>query len=71
MLEKLDERLRAVQSEFIQKASRWSARRLSTVELFVLNWEFWNGVEYRESTPESIVREQPVVGDSTRRDDDA
>ncbi|SDM93752.1 hypothetical protein SAMN04487949_2910 [Halogranum gelatinilyticum] len=69
MLETLDKRLRAVQSEFIQKASGWSARRLSTVELFTLNWEYWNGVEHRESTPESIVREQPVVGDSTRRDD--
>lgn len=70
MFEKLDGRLRAVQSEFIQKASGWSSRRLSTVELFVLNWEFWNGVEYREESPEWMVREQPIVGDAVRRDDD-
>ncbi|WP_423998352.1 hypothetical protein [Halorubrum trapanicum] len=68
MFEKLDSRVTDVRSEFIQQASGWSARRLSTVELFVLNMDFWNGCEHEYEDTERVVREQPIVGHSRRED---
>jgi len=69
MFEKLDSRVNDVRSEFIQQASGWSARRLSTVELFVLNMDFWNGREHDYDEAERVVREQPIIGHSRREDD--
>jgi len=69
MFEKLDSRVNDVRSEFIQQASGWSARRLSTVELFVLNMDFWNGREHEYEDAKSAVREQPIIGHSHREDD--
>jgi len=66
MFEKLDNRVNDVRSEFVQQASGWSARRLSTVELFALNMDFWNGREYDHDEAERVVREQPVVSHSNR-----
>jgi len=69
MFEKLDSRVNDVRAEFIQQASGWSARRLSAVELFVLNMDFWNGHEHDYDEAERVVREQPTIGHSRREDD--
>ncbi|AWB28433.1 hypothetical protein [Halococcoides cellulosivorans] len=69
MFEKLDERVNDVRTEFIQQAAGWSARRLSTVELFVLNMDFWNGREHDHDKAERFVRQQPIIGHSHREDE--
>lgn len=69
MFEKLDRRCRAVQTELVQKQSGWSARRLTTVELFVLAMDFWAGEEHEYDDATDAIREQPILGHS-RRDDD-
>ncbi|MFW5919851.1 MAG: hypothetical protein ACOCSF_06635 [Halanaeroarchaeum sp.] len=69
MFEKLDSRVNDVRAEFIQQAPGWSARRLSTVELFVLNMDFWNGHEHDHDEPARVVRDQPIVGRSRREGD--
>lgn len=69
MFEKLDQRCQAVQSEFIQNATGWSARRLSTVELFLLTMEFWNGTEHEYDDASNAIRDQPILS-RERRDDD-
>ncbi|WP_226479868.1 hypothetical protein [Natrinema amylolyticum] len=66
MFDKLDDRCRAIQTEFVQKTPGWSARRLTTVELFVLSMDFWNGEEHTDG--DAAIREQPVI-DHERRDD--
>jgi len=43
---------------------------LSTVELFLLAMDFWNGEEHDYDDASNAVRERPVVGHE-RRDDDA
>ncbi|WP_054582726.1 hypothetical protein [Halolamina pelagica] len=68
MFEELDSRVTDVRAGFIQQAAGWSARRLSTVELFVLNMAFWNGQEYEYGDAEAVVREQPVLGHSRREE---
>jgi len=70
MFEKLDTRCRAVQSELVQKAPGWSARRLSTVELFLLAMDFWNGCEHEYDEPTDAIREQSVLTASRRENDD-
>lgn len=69
MFEKLDSRVNDLRAEFIQQSSGWSARRLSTVELFVLNMDFWNGREHDYDDAERVVREQSIVGHSRREDE--
>jgi len=69
MFEKLDSRVNDIQTEFIQQASGWSARRLSTVELFVLNMDFWNGREHDQDEAAHVVRKQPIIGHSRREDE--
>lgn len=66
MFEKLDTRVNELRAEFIQQASGWSARRLSTAELFVLNMDFWNGLEHDYDSPDQAVRGQPILGHSQR-----
>jgi hypothetical protein len=68
MFEKLDERIRSVQSEFIENVSGWSATRLSTLELFLLNMEFWNGEEYDQDDGSGVLREEPAVQCEPRED---
>ena len=68
LFEKLDSRVTDVRTEFIQQASGWSARRLSTVELFVLNMDFWNGCEHDYDDAERIVRDHAIMGHSRRED---
>lgn len=69
MLAKLDQRTRAVKRELVQPATDWSARRLSTVELFVLAMDFWNGEEHDYCDASNAIREQPVVGRKWRAPD--
>ena len=70
MVDTLDARVADVRTEFIQQASGWSARRLSTVELFVLNLDFWNGREHDYGDADSVVRDHPVIGRSRREAED-
>lgn len=70
MFDKLDRRCRAVQTELVQKAPGWSARRLSTVELFVLAMDFWNGEEHTYDDAADAVREQSAVGRQRRESDE-
>jgi len=71
MLEALDDRLRTVERELVSTASDWSSRRLSTVEVFTLAVEFWNGTTVEKEMAESMVREQSVVDRTTREDANA
>jgi hypothetical protein len=66
MFEKLDERIRTVRTEFVEDVPGWSATRLSTLEVFVLAAEYWNGEEYEDG--DRLLRTQPAVGESRRRD---
>ncbi len=68
MFEKLDSRCRNLQTEFVQKAAGWAAYRLTTVELFALSMDFWNGEEHEYDNTTSIVRDRNLIG-SQRRDD--
>ena len=70
MFEKLDQRCRSVQNELIQQAAGWSTQRLSTVELFLLATEFWNGQEHEYDDTADAIREQPVVDHERRETDD-
>ncbi|MCU4744176.1 hypothetical protein [Natronoglomus mannanivorans] len=69
MFDKLDRRCRAIKTELVQKESGWSARRLTTVELFLLTMEFWSGDELEYNEAADVIREQPILGHE-RRDDD-
>jgi hypothetical protein len=68
MFETLDTRVNEVRTEFVQQASGWSARRLTTVELFLLNMDFWNGREHDYDDPEQVVRTRQMSGNSRRED---
>lgn len=61
LFEELDRRCRTVETALVSKASGWSARRVSTTELFVLSMEFWNGEEHDYDPSESVVRTTPVL----------
>lgn len=69
MFEKLDERIRTVRSEFIETVAGWSATRLSTLELFLLNMEFWNGEEYDAEGAADSIREEPAIQRASREDE--
>jgi len=62
MFDALDARIQAVQSEFTESVPGWSATRLGTLELFVLNMDFWNGEEHDTQTAESLLRTRSVSG---------
>ncbi|WP_263018126.1 hypothetical protein [Natronobiforma cellulositropha] len=66
----LDRRCRTIQTELVQKEPGWSARRLQTVELFLLSMAFWSGEEYEYDDATDAVREQPILGHRRRSDDD-
>jgi hypothetical protein len=61
MFDVLDARLRTVESELIEKVAGWSARRLTTAELFTLCMEFWNGEEVDSERIEPLLDETPAV----------
>ncbi|WP_207592021.1 hypothetical protein [Halomontanus rarus] len=70
MFEKLDRRCRTVKTELVQKEPGWSARRLTTVELFLLTVEFWTGDELEYDDAADAIREQPILGHERRDDND-
>ena len=67
MFDELDERIRTVRTEFVEDVPGWSAGRLSTLDVFVLAAEFWNGVEYEDT--DRLLRTDPAIGESQRRND--
>jgi hypothetical protein len=69
MFEKLDERIKTVRSEFLDNVSGWTDRRLTTVELFLLLTEFWNGEELSKDHAERLVRTEPAVSRTPREDE--
>lgn len=69
MFTKLDDRVRTVQTEFIENVLGWSATRLSTLELFLLNMDFWNGEEHDAETAANVIREEPAIDHTVREDD--
>jgi len=69
MFKKLDNRVTTVRSEFIDSVSGWSGRRLSTVELFGLLTEFWNGENLSEEHAEQLIRTKPALERRPRGDE--
>lgn len=61
LFEVLDQRCRTVDTGLVTKAPGWSARRVSTTELFLLTMEFWNGEAHDYGNPADVVRSQPVI----------
>lgn len=68
LLDQLHERLRTVETELVASAAGWSSRRLSTVELFSLAMEFWNGTTADDSESDASMRTTSVIGRQSRED---
>jgi hypothetical protein len=71
LFEELERRCRTLDTALVTKASGWSARRVSTTELFVLTMEFWNGEEHDFGVDDGIVRSNPILREtkSVEKDD--
>jgi len=65
--DELERRCATVEQELIGEVPGWDGSRLSTLELFVLAAEFWNGVEYTD--PDRLLADTPVTGPATRREE--
>jgi hypothetical protein len=61
MFDVLDHRLRTVETELIEKVTGWSTRRLTTVELFTLCMEYWNGNELDVEQVEPLLAREPSM----------
>ncbi len=70
LFEELEARCRTVQTELVGKAHGWSSQRLSTVELFVLSMDFWNGEEHQYGDQRNVIRSQPAINHRRREDVD-
>jgi len=68
MFEKLDDRIQTLRSEFVDAVAGWSGRRLSTVELFVLLTEFWNGEDLSSEDADRLIRTQPALSREPREE---
>ncbi len=68
MFEKLENRCRSLQTEFVQKVPGWSAHRLTTVELFVLSMDFWNSEKHEYDNGEDAIRDHPTIDHQRRAD---
>jgi len=66
MIEKLDDRIETVRTEFVESIAGWSGTRLSTVELLVLGMDFWRGEEHDPEMVEGLMREQTAVQRDSR-----
>ncbi len=66
-LEKLRDRVRTVETEFVGKLSDCTARRLSTAELLGLATQFWNGTDVADPS----VAAQAGVDHQRREENDA
>lgn len=68
----LEDRRTTVETELAQQIDDWTVRQLSTVELFTLVSEFWNGEgDLDAPEPDRFIREQPVLGRQPRSDADS
>jgi hypothetical protein len=67
LFEELDRRCRTLDTALVTKAAGWTARRVSTTELFVLTMEFWNGEEHDFGSANGVVPSSPLVQTSTSR----
>jgi hypothetical protein len=66
MFDTLDSRMHTVEAELVQQAPGWSARRLSTTELFALNLDFWNGREHQPREAQHLIRDRQIIGQASR-----
>jgi len=57
MVEKLDKRLETIREELVRGEPKWSATRVSTIELFQLEAGFWNGRQVDENAIDKTLRE--------------
>lgn len=57
MVEKLDKRLETIREELVRGEPKWSASRVSTIELFQLEAQFWNGHQVDDSAIDKTLRE--------------
>ncbi|WP_236639766.1 hypothetical protein [Salinigranum halophilum] len=64
LFEELNRRCRTIDTGLVTKAPGWTARRVSTTELFVLTMEFWNGEAHEYGRPDAAVRSLPVLDSS-------
>jgi len=70
MLDELDRRVHdEIMTEFVQKMPGFSARRLSTLEMFTLNARFWNGNQPVYDDLEDVVSNQAVKARQSRAQD--
>ncbi|WP_201289521.1 hypothetical protein [Halobaculum saliterrae] len=68
MYDRLCDRLHTLEQDLVEPMADWEHRRLSTLELFVLAAEFWNGREYDDA--ERLLATAPAPGRARRREDD-
>ncbi len=68
MFDLLEERRETIETKLEHRINGWTVRPLSTVELFMLVTEFWNGDEDVTDVehPDRFIREQPVIGREPR-----
>ena len=67
MLDRLAQRIEAVDDTLVRPQKGWTARRLSTIELFALCLDFWNGTEYaRETEPKHVLSSVPYTAQQRR-----
>lgn len=70
LTDRLDQRINDARNNFLQNATGFRARRLSTVELFALNARFWNGrAGVAEETLADAIAGSTVVDRSPREDE--
>ncbi|MFC4407703.1 hypothetical protein [Haloarchaeobius iranensis] len=66
MFDRLDDRLATIEGELVQNINGWDSRRLSTVELFGLCLDFWNGEEHDFGTASESLTASPAIGRTER-----
>jgi hypothetical protein len=67
MRDRLAARLETVEAEFVRGVNGWSARRLSTLEIMLLAYRFWNGEAAADAVdPTTLVGDAPVMGRQSR-----
>lgn len=68
MFDVIETRLQTVESELIEKVPGWSGRRLTTVEVFTLCMEYWNGEELDAERIGPLLREDASIEHPVRED---
>lgn len=70
MFEKLSARVGVVEDRFVRELTGWSSRRLSTLEIFLLAMDFWNGTTHAGVPKDRthLLNEVPAAGSQSRVD---